>query len=221
MRHLEPKQLTDESAKRVQPKKGSWLPLVAGVILVVGISGFGLTRLYPPSVPDQVSQAEVKERKEAFAKLGSLSVAVVPPEKTSSALAGMSLKPAELEALTQVVARPATVATPAPASPAGASPVAAVAGGQRASLVELVLWDTHAPDGDMVRVTSAGYARDVLLSKTPTVIHIPGTGVGVVQVTGLKDGGGGITLGIKGSQQSVLMPIMSEGQSLSLPVTFQ
>ncbi|WP_411882083.1 hypothetical protein [Polaromonas sp. YR568] len=202
----------DEDAKRVQPKKSSLFPLVAGLILVVAIGGFGLTRLYPPSIPDQVGHAEVKERSEAFAKLGRLAVPVIPQEKTAAVLASMGLKPTELDALSKAVAQPETA--PAP----GSSPAA---GAQKVSLVELVLWDTHAADGDMVRVTSAGYTRDVLLEKIPTVIHVPGTGTGVIQVTGLKDGGGGITLGIKGSQQSVLMPIMSEGQTLSLPVQFQ
>jgi hypothetical protein len=216
MRHLEPKQLMDENAKRVQPKKGSLFPLVAGVILVVALGGFGLTSLYPPSVPDHVSQTEVKERNEAFAKIKSLPVSVIPQEKAAVTLASMGLKPPELEALSKALAQPSAKTTTA-----SSLPVASAGGEQKVSLVELVLWDTHAPDGDMVRITSAGYARDVLLSKIPTVIHVPGTSAGVIQVTGLKDGGGGITLGIKGSQQSVLMPIMSEGQSLSLPVNFQ
>ncbi|QGJ19573.1 hypothetical protein [Polaromonas sp. Pch-P] len=207
----------DEDAKRVQPKKGHLFPLVAGVILMVALGGFGLTRLYPPSVPDHVSQSEAKERSEAFAKIKSFPVSIVPQEKTVATLANMGLKPPELEALSQALAQPSAKTTPV-GSP---SPAAAVGSEQKVSLVELVLWDTHAPDGDMVRITSAGYARDVLLSKIPTVIHVPGIGAGVIQVTGLKDGGGGITLGIKGSQQSVLMPIMSEGQSLSLPVNFQ
>lgn len=202
MRHLESKPLLNGRLQPAPAKKGtSFAWIVAGLVTVVLVGGLGLTRLFPPAVPDQVSQSETKDRAEAFAKLGALVVPLVGKEKAAQALPAMGLNPTESAALSSALAQPEAE--------------------KKTGLVEILLWDTHAPDGDVVRVMSAGYSRDVVLSKTPTLVYVPGSGSGVIQISGVQDGGGGITLGVKGSQQSVLMPIMSVGQTISLPVSFQ
>ena len=74
-------------------------------------------------------------------------------------------------------------------------------------------------DGDVVTVSSAGYRRDITLTNAPLTVSFPVDGSSSMQFVGVHDGGGGITLGIRGPNQEFLMPIMSEGQALSLPVT--
>lgn len=201
MRHLESKPLVNGRLQPAPAKKGaSFSRFAVGLAVIALVGGLGFTQLFPPSVPDRVSQSETLDRIEAFAKLGALVVPVVEKEKVTQALPAMGLSPSEAAALSNSLAQPAE---------------------KKTGLVELSLWDTHAPDGDVVRITSAGYSREVLLSKTPMLVYVPGSGSGVIQITGMQDGGGGITLAVKGAQQSILMPIMSVGQTISLPVSFQ
>jgi hypothetical protein len=216
MRHLESRQL--EPAPLKAPRRKSSLTAFAAVTLALILAGgFGMTRLYPPIGPDVVTTAENQERTQAFAREAPLQVAGLQGDKAEAAIAAMDLPAPDKAALRNHATQPAQgAATPAPA----AQPVAARQQ-QPVRLIELMLWDTHAADGDVVRVIGGGLTRDVLLTKSPTVVHVPDNGSGVIQVVGVKDGGGGITLGIKGAQRSVLMPIMSEGQTLSLPVAPQ
>jgi hypothetical protein len=84
----------------------------------------------------------------------------------------------------------------------------------------MTLWDTHDEDGDVDALASAGFRREIVLTNAPQTISFPVDSASTVQVIGVHDGGGGITLGISSPAQQVLMPIMSEGQALTLPVTY-
>lgn len=188
----------------------------AATLALVAATGFGLTRFYPPPAADVVTSAEAQQREQAFANVQPLPLAPVPRDKTDAAIASMNLPAAEQDVLRKDLARggPAGTVPKAPPAPQAAAAPAR----QEVRLVEIILWDTHSPDGDVVRVVSGGFTRDVLLTKSPQVVYVPADGSGSVQVLGVRDGGGGITLGVKGGDLAVLMPIMSEGQMLSLPV---
>ncbi|WP_460907957.1 hypothetical protein [Paraburkholderia jirisanensis] len=81
------------------------------------------------------------------------------------------------------------------------------------------LWDTDAEDGDVVRIESAGYARTVTLTKQGITFAVPVSGSGQIRITGVKDGdGGGVTVGIGSGSAQAILPIMSEGQTLTLNV---
>ena len=162
-----------------------------------------------------MSTAEQQQRLAGF-QTASLAIVPLAAHDNNTALAQMKLAPADRENLRQqLTAAPAAAAsTRNPAAAAAAKP-------EPTRLVEIVLWDSHAPDGDIVRVVSGGYAREVMLAKTPTSVYVPYDGSGAIGVVGVRDGGGGITLAIKGSATQVLMPVMSEGQALSLPVRLQ
>ena len=209
MRHLEPKQLARREEDPDGRKASVWPTAALLIALALG-GGYAATRLAPPSPADVVQQSEIRQRADDFAKAPPLKLAAVPPGQTAAAIDKMGLSAQESAALA------ARIETP----PAASAQPQQQQQTQRMGLVEIALWDTHAPDGDVVLVTSGGYSREVLLTKTPTVVSVPGNGVGTILITGMQDGGGGITLGIKGASQSVLMPIMSVGQSIALPVVF-
>lgn len=212
MRHLEPEPLALPNQKSPKRRGQPLWPRAVAVIALIVAGGFGTTLLLPPSEADSISPAQAKSRADDFARTPRLRLAAVPSERTGTAISQMGLPQKESDALAALVSLPS-------ASPSPSSGIA-TAQPKRLGLVELILWDTDAPDGDVVQVTSAGYSREVLLAKTPVVIYVPGTGAGTIQITGVRDGGGGITLGVKGESVSLLMPIMSVGQTLAVPVQF-
>lgn len=203
MRHLEP----DQPAPIVRPAKqrsraAAWLAAVFALTLVFGA---GATWFLGPNSADHVAAREAQERQIAFTQVQPLRADVVPPTDTAKAIQSMRLEPAQQSSLQRLV-QPDTTST---------NPIATSSG---LRLVNVTLWDTHAEDGDVVALVSAGYRREVAITNTPQTITIPVDGAAQVQLIGVRDGGGGITLGVRGVDQQVLMPIMSEGQTLVLPL---
>ena len=87
-------------------------------------------------------------------------------------------------------------------------------------LAWLTLWDTHAQDGDILRFESdAALPVEVMALNAPTTLAIPFPASGTVKVTGVVDGGGGITIALKSGAAQIAWPTMQPGDTLSLPVT--
>ena len=87
-------------------------------------------------------------------------------------------------------------------------------------LAWLTLWDTHAQDGDVLRFESdASLPIEVTALNAPTTLAIPFPATGTVKVTGVVDGGGGITIGLKSGAAQIVWPTMQPGDTLTLPVT--
>jgi len=97
-------------------------------------------------------------------------------------------------------------------------PAAIAAAPQKQLLVWFTLWDTHAQDGDVVQIRSGGYQREVTLMNKPTRFAVPVPSSGVLNIIGIRDGGGGITVGAMSGESPVALPLMSEGQVLGIPV---
>ncbi|MEM1385449.1 MAG: hypothetical protein AAF713_05945 [Pseudomonadota bacterium] len=87
-------------------------------------------------------------------------------------------------------------------------------------LAWLTLWDTHAEDGDILRFESdAAVPVEVMALNAPTTLAIPFPASGTVKVTGVVDGGGGITIALKSGSAQIAWPTMRPGDTLDLPVT--
>lgn len=193
----------------LQPKRPSsllWILSVLAVTLGLGSAG---TFFFAPNAPDLVTDTEKQQRQIAFTKVRTLQAAEVEANRVDAALDEMRLSPSERTKLREMLPAENPVSPAAPPQPTPAAPL---------RLVSISLWDTHAPDGDVVAIATAGYRREVALTKVAQTITFPLDQAATVQIIGMSDGGGGITLGIRGPSQEILMPIMSEGQTLSLPV---
>jgi hypothetical protein len=181
--------------------------LVGLIAVTLGLGALA-TWLLPTQRTDRVSAQEVDSRRVAFTQARRLPLQSVAVEQIDNALSSMRLEPASQKELRRLLPTPSTqqaaVPTPAPNR-------------SEVRLVQLTLWDTHDQDGDVVAIVSAGYRREVLLTNAPQTIVIPVDDGAQVQIVGVRDGGGGITLGVRGSDSQVLLPIMSEGQTLTLP----
>ena len=113
-------------------------------------------------------------------------------------------------------ARPQPAAQPAPEPRAAAQPVADDE--VELPLAWLTLWDHRDEDGDIVRVVSEGYMRTVPILNAPVTLAVPVPASGVVNIIGIHDGTGGITVGIRSGVTPVLLPVLSVGQAVGVPI---
>ena len=84
--------------------------------------------------------------------------------------------------------------------------------------IELFVWDDYAQDGDVVTVVSGNTKQTVSLLNAGTTVILPRPANGTVTIVGVHDGGGGITLGIRGSGNPLFTPVMQPGEQLTLRV---
>ena len=204
--HLESRVSADPMGAR--PVSG-WKLLAAALALVGGLS-YGMSAIWNPTPYDRVSDAEKSELISAFSKLESVKVEPVTDEDREAALDSMRLAPHQRQALKGALAAPHS------APPVGAPGTQA----DVPDLVWLVLWDFAAADGDIVRVSTAGYKVDIPLHSVQTRIAVPVDAARMIEIVGVRDGGGGITLGVQNEAGVLSLPVLQVGQTLSLPVSF-
>lgn len=90
----------------------------------------------------------------------------------------------------------------------------------RTKLAWLTLWDTHVEDGDILRFeSSTSFPIEVTALNAKTTIAVPYPSDGNVLVTGVHDGGGGITIALTSGATTISWPTMAPGDTLNLPVT--
>jgi len=82
----------------------------------------------------------------------------------------------------------------------------------------ITLWDNVAEDGDAVEVAGAGFTQTLTIMHKPTAYFVPFQQGGTVRITGLVDGGGGITLGVQTALGNQLLPPLAPGQVLELQI---
>ncbi len=139
-----------------------------------------------------------------------------PPQPTPAAPASVAPAPAA-PALAAPPPRPAPVSAAAVPSPQPL-PQPALDDDVDLPLAWLTLWDHRDEDGDIVRVVSEGYARSVPILHVPVTLAVPVPASGVINIVGVHDGFGGITVGIKSGATPVLLPVLSVGQVVGVPV---
>lgn len=203
MKHLEPRPAEAQAVKIQTPQARpvSRFRLMLYALILVGGMGYGLTHWWNPWPRDNVTEQERAELVSRFTRVRSIAVAPITAGDVEAVLDAMRLDPSSRQALKHTLDGNA-------GSPSGTA------------LAEIVLWDFAAQDGDVVRVSSAGYAVEVALVKAPATIAVPIDASRSIGVTGVRDGGGGITLGIRSGADSISLPVLAEGQELRLPVSF-
>lgn len=149
---------------------------------------------------DSVSPQQVAERQAAYETLlagPGMPLRMVAPEDVDAAIAAMpdTVSEAEREQVRAEVA----------------------AGDVR--LAWLTVWDTHVEDGDVLRFeSSVSIPIEIMALNAKTTFGVPFPPDGMVRVTGVRDGGGGITVGLESGETRILWPTMQPGDVLDLPV---
>lgn len=204
MKHLEPLPPllpnTPQSAPSAPTRKRpAWRLVLLGAALVFGL-GAGLSAFWSEHSRDHLSSAEQARLQAEFAAASPLRLTPVTLGEQSAALDSMQL--------------------PAPERAELARELAVHTGDRRTTLAWLELWDFASQDGDVVRVSSSGYERQVPILNAPTRLAIPVVDGVPVTVTGVYDGGGGITLGVRSGAMPMSLPVLAPGAALVVPVTF-
>ena len=217
MKHIDP----DPSARKIekyvpiakQKNKRSLLKFfLAGLAFIVA-GGYSATYLFGEKRTDNVPDAKKAELATAFNTMDRVKLTLVTTSETAAAIESMRLAPDARQklkaALVESDSKSALSAEPAPAQKP-----------DNLRLAWVSLWDSFDVDGDSVHLSSAGYEVDILLGKAPQRIAVPVDASGQIRITGLHDGGGGITLGIQEGTSKVLLPILAPGQSLIIPIAY-
>lgn len=202
MKHLET-QPVKQISHEPQPQKGpmSRLKLFLITGLLIAGTGYGMTAWWNPVPADRITEKEKAELITGFTHLRTIAVEQIKDRDVDGALDTMRLDPSSRQAMKQTLDK----------KDPGFSPTV---------LAKVTVWDFASQDGDVVRISSAGYAIDIALMNEPTIITLPIDASQTIQITGAHDGGGGITLGVLNGAGKVSLPVMTEGQAISLPVNF-
>lgn len=206
MKHLEPQSSSRPKEKEpgLPRKKTSALAmLAAGITLVAGM-GFGMNHFWGAPAADAVTDNVRKELLQEYLSMKPVQLKLVTQAEMGQALADMPLPPAELVALKQGLEEVRQ----------GSTDVDAI------RLVWVDVWDAVHEDGDIVNVRSAGYQVDVPLRHTRVRVAVPVRGNKAIEIAGVTDGGGGITLGLMTDAGGVMLPVLSPGQPISVPVSY-
>lgn len=189
---------TSSSASTTINKQRYLKPLIAlGVAAAIGVGAF----IGFAGGGDQVSSEEEQSRITQYESLvgtGGLPVAMVSAEDVEQAIEQLppSVTTDQKENIRSDISQ------------------------GRVELAWLTLWDTHAEDGDVLRFESVNSIPiEVTALNAKTTIAIPYPAGGSVLVTGVKDGGGGITIALESGATQVMWPTMQPGDTLNLPVT--
>ena len=175
-------------AQKKPKRSGSKILPTLGLTLVAAVAAVGVfigaASHLSPSTDPAPSEAKKQELSQNQQSL------------RAHGLKGNSLSPGQVQALTL-------------------SPALAAMLGLDMRAHEIQVFDSQAEDGDRVLVSANGYQQEVLLTHSPTSVVLPYSLVGSNQVTitGVHDGGGGVTLGVVSSGSRVpLLPIQPGGK---------
>lgn len=199
--------MTNTTKKDPHPrliKRSGWRSLffVAALILTMG---FTLTSLFQQPSGDNLSDSRKRRIADDFSKVASMQLETIPAAEVKSAIDSMGLDQ-EQRAILENVARNSN------------NPQLDPSQANTVKMMWLELWDFASQDADSVSISSAGYQATFPLLKAPVRIAIPVDANLAIRITGVHDGGGGITLGVKNGQSQISLPVLAPGQTIQLPV---
>lgn len=183
----------------VRTGSGGWfrMAIMAAAVAVVGVGAYVGLSGGGDSVTDQENQSRIAAHQTLLASSG-LPLTLVGADDVDAAIASLpdTVRQETREELRQKVNE------------------------GRLQLAWVTLWDTHVEDGDILRFqSSASIPIDVMALNAKTTLAIPYPADGNVVVTGVKDGGGGITIALESGATTIAWPTMQPGDQLNLPVT--
>ena len=82
----------------------------------------------------------------------------------------------------------------------------------------IYVWNNLGQDGDVIQIVSGGFAVDLPLSSTPTLIFLPFSPGESLTFRGLHDSGNGISAAIEIPSGVVALPVLAMGEAIELPV---
>lgn len=207
-----PPQAKPQPQRQVVPERQAVPQLKRKALAVAGLAASTLAvGLMLPGVmsrtSDHLTEAQALERQMDFTAAlplrlspirlsGTDSKAHLPERaKVLEALGALALPPAEASLLHYELARGAV------------------------HLVRLQVFDDVEEDGDVVEITAGGFSQTLGIFHTPQAMVVPvSADTTAIAVTGIQDGGGGITVALTIDGKSLPLPRLSPQQTITLPV---
>lgn len=84
--------------------------------------------------------------------------------------------------------------------------------------ISVKVWDDCSEDGDVVAIRSGPVTQTVNLTNKGVTLTFPRPIDGKLYITGVRDGVGGITLGLQGNGGEIHTPVMQPGQTINISV---
>lgn len=169
----------------------------AKAVAVIAVAAAVAATVFPAT--DDLTPAQDQARVDAYQAAIPLPLALVnlaDPAERQAALRSLGLAPAE----TRTLEHNLQAATE--------------------RLVWITVFDDCREDGDIVAIRTLRYYREIPIVHAPTQIAVPVSAAEqAISLTGVYDGGGGITVAIRLNGQMVPVPRLRPGQTLSIPIT--
>ncbi len=186
-------QAKPQAAPQLLPSMATRAKAVAAAVVAVAVAA----TVFPAT--DDLTPAQDQARIDAFQAAIPLPLPLVnlaDPAERQAALRSLGLTPAETRTL-EYNLQTATE-----------------------RLVWITVFDDCREDGDVVEIRSLRYRRDIPMVHAPTSIAVPVSAAEqAISLTGVYDGGGGITVAIRLKGQMVPVHRLQPGQTLSIPIT--
>ena len=169
---------------------------LAVAIALTAIVATGAVLLIPTE--ESLTPAEEAARITAFEAAQPIRlkpVNLADPAEREEALTVMNLKPEERKALENNLST------------------------QAERLVWLDVFDDCQEDGDIVNIKSTSFHQDVAIFHVPRRLAVTlAPSEKAIALTGIRDGGGGITVSVRVQGRIVPLPRLSPGQTMMIPV---
>ena len=183
-------QAKPQAAPQLLPSIATRAKAVAAAVVAVAVAA----TVFPAT--DDLTPAQDQARVDAYQAAIPLPLPLVNLAERQAALRSLGLAPAE----TRTLEHNLQAATE--------------------RLVWLTVFDDCREDGDIVEIRSLRYRREVPIVHAPARMAIPVSAhEQAILLTGVYDGGGGITVAVRIEGRTVPLPRIRPGQTLSIPIT--
>lgn len=183
----------DESKMTANQKRNFWSGVCA-----VGVILFGVWTFKPSAVPDTdiLTNDEKTTILNEYDAIASFQVdRISNPQELQQAIKSMSLRSDKQHILEKKIQE------------------------REIEMAWIQARDNMAEDGDVLKFESQNYQVTATLTNKPVIFALPlSPGANQVKVTGVHDGGGGITASVITSSGATSVPIINQGMSYTLPV---
>ena len=174
-------------------KTGKLGAVIFATLLAIGGGGWLMSQGLSPTT-DNLTTKEISKRQEAFDKAvkAQITLKEVQPAELFKAYSAMKLQPGAIKQLEADIQHGKT------------------------KLAWITVWDDRYEDGDIINIQAGGFSSQVSLLNAKQTTAIP-INQGDVTITGVADGGGGITLGFLTSKGTLSLPVIAPGQTIIIP----
>lgn len=188
-----------EKAQSTTSSSGKGPKAVVAALVLALAAGVGVWKFWPGASSDaDLSETARQEIQAEFDQALPLKMPVATnPDEIDSGIRSLNLAPAEEQKLRDDIGQGAV------------------------ELVWFEVWDHMEPDGDVITFSAGAYQATVPIEAAPQVFVLPvATAAPQITVQATKDGAGfgGVTAAVRTSNGRLVLPVVPQGTTFSVPL---